>query len=220
MSSNRVQIIYNSRFHLLSILDEIGYSVESYENFSINEIDGRIKTQQLDMLLHEKLSEEPIDGAKKRKKVLVKYLCGDKAPIKNINSKTLESLVEETFVFENTLDKSDTLILIVDDDLNDSIREKLKYLYDHDGYFVVVHNISRLQFNILKHERVPKSWVASETEVDEVMKRYNLTSRKEFPEIGRFDPVALALCLRPNQICSIERKSPTAGTQMFYRVCV
>ena len=209
-SNNRVQTFYNSRIHLLDILSTIGYDIEQYEGFSVNEIDERMKTMQLDMELKKPTGE----------KAYVKYLCDNKTPIKLLNSRILDQIIEDLFINSATLEKTDTLILIIDGEPNDSMHDRFKYLYDHDGYFVVCHNIARLQFNIMKHEKVPKSEVATEEEVREVMIKYNMTSRTLFPEVGRFDPVSLALCLRPGQICKIHRPTPTAGTSMFYRVCV
>lgn len=211
MSNNRVQIIYNSRVNLLDILDELGYDITPYAGFSVNEIDERIKTMQLDM---------DLQHMENGNRVFVKYMCGDRAPIKNLTGKTLDSIIDDLFVLSDTLTKKDTLVLIIDDDLNDSMREKLKYMFDHDGYFVVAHNIARLQFNILKHQFVPPSSVAKEEEVNNMLIRYNLSSTKQLPEIGRFDPVALALCLRPGQVCKILRPTPTSVTTVFYRVCV
>ena len=40
------------------------------------------------------------------------------------------------------------------------------------------------------------------------------------PEISRFDPVALALLMRPKQICKIIRSSKTSITSDFYRICI
>ena len=209
-SNNRVQTFYNSRLNLLQILETNGYNIDNYAGFSVNEIDERMKTMQLDMELTKSTGE----------KAYVKYLCGNKTPTKMLNAKVLDQIIEDLFVNSDTLEKRDTLIIVIDGEPNDSMHDKLKYLYDHDGYFVVCHNIARLQFNILEHEKVPKSEVATDQDVTEVMQKFNMTTRKQFPEIGRFDPVALALCLRPNQICKIHRPTPTAGTSMFYRVCV
>jgi len=209
-SNNRVQTFYNSRIHLLDILFAIGYNVKQYEGFSVNEIDERMKTMQLDMELKKSNGEN----------AYVKYLCDSKTPTKMLNAKVLDQIIEDLFINTDTLEKKDTLILVIDGEPNDSLLDRFKYLYDHDGYFVVCHNIARLQFNILKHEKVPKSEVATEEEVRDIMAKYNITSRTLFPEIGRFDPVSLALCLRPGQICKIHRPTPTAGTSMFYRVCV
>ena len=209
-SNNRVQTIYNSRIHLLQILETLGYETENYSGFSVNEIDERMKTMQLDMEIRKPTGQV----------AYVKYLCGNKAPTKGLNAKVLDFIIDDLYTNSGTLSKRDTLILIIDGEPNDSMHERFKYLHDHDGYFVVCHNIARLQFNILQHEKVPKSEVATDEEVSEVMTRFNMTTRKQFPEIGRFDPVSLALCLRPGEICKIHRPTPTAGTSMFYRVCV
>ena len=209
-SNNRVQTIYNSRVNLLAILETLGYDVEPYSGFSVSEIDERMKTMQLDMELRRP------NGLS----VYVKYLCGNKAPTKGLNAKILDGIIEDLYLNSQTLDKKDTLLLIIDGEPNDSMLDRFRYLHDHDGYFVVCHNIARLQFNILNHEKVPRSEVATDDDVREIMTKYNMTSKQQFPEIGRFDPVALALCLRPGQICKIHRPTPTAGTAMFYRVCV
>ena len=209
-SNNRVQTFYNSRTNLLQILETIGYNINNYSGFSVNEIDERMKTMQLDMELRKPTGE----------KVYVKYLCGNKAPAKMLSVKVLDQIIEDLFINSDTLEKRDTLIIVIDGEPNDSMHDRFKYLYDHDGYFVVCHNILRTQFNILQHEKVPKSEVATDEEVAEIMRTFNMTNRNQFPEIGRFDPVSLALCLRPGQICKIHRPTPTAGTSMFYRVCV
>jgi DNA-directed RNA polymerase subunit H len=184
--------------------------VKQYQGFSVNEIDERIKTMQLDMEVKTSNGD----------KAYVKYLCDSEAPIKLLNAKTLDNIIEDLFINTDTLEKKDTLILVIDGEPNDSMLDRFKYLYDHDGYFVVCHNIARLQFNILNHEKVPKSEVATEEEVRDIMTKYNIVNKTLFPEIGRFDPVSLALCLRPGQVCKIHRPTPTAGTSMFYRVCV
>lgn len=209
-SNNRVQTIYNSRVNLLAILGELEYDTDNYSGFSVNEIDERMKTMQLDMELRKP------DGSA----AYIKYLCGNKAPTKGLSAKILDGIIEDLYTNSQTLDKKDTLILIIDGEPNDSMLDRFRYLHDHDGYFVVCHNIARLQFNILKHDKVPKSSVMTDDEVRDTMSKFNMTTRQQFPEIGRFDPVALALCLRPGQICKIERPTPTAGTSLFYRVCV
>ena len=50
--------------------------------------------------------------------------------------------------------------------------------------------------------------------------KYKMTNIMQLPEISRFDPQALAICLRPRQICKFERESATAIKYDYYRVCV
>jgi DNA-directed RNA polymerase subunit H (RpoH/RPB5) len=139
---------------------------------------------------------------------------------KQIRPQNLDNIIDDLFYVENVLTKDDTLIIIIEDEPNDTIISKLEYLYNHDGIFVVIHNIQRLQFNILEHELVPQMTILSDEETKDVVKQYNLTSVKQLPEIDRFDPVALALSMRPDQVGKIVRPSITALKTVMYRVCI
>ncbi len=205
--SSEATTIYNSRKTLIEVLSNLGYGVDEYNTFSMNEVEAMTRNTQLDMLL---------TGADKNK-VYVKYMLTSKA----IRLKSaVEEIIEELYDLEEVLTKKDTLIVIVNDEPNDTMVEKLKFWHDSRGIFIVIHNIKRLQVNILKHKLVPKHVVCSEEQTEEVKKKYNLTSVKQLPEISRFDPVALLICMRPGQICEIERKSVTSMTSDYYRVCV
>ena len=205
-SSNRVLSIYKSRKTILDLLDYQDYLVEDYTGFSINEIDAMCVNSQLDLLVNHKNNE---------KKVYVKYLISSK-----IRPKDLDDIIEDLMYVDNVLKKTDTIIIIADEEPNESISIKLKYLFDHDGIFVVIHNIARLQFNILEHSLNPQVVVLEENHMVGLMKKYNLKSLTQFPEINRFDPLALALCLRPGQVCEMQRGSSTALSYKYYRICV
>lgn len=209
MSSNfnRILSLYKSRNNILEILETLGYKISDYSGFSINEIDAMFVNQQLDMLLtHKSL---PV-------KTYVKYFLTSK----QIRPQNLDDIIEDLFVIENILTKTDTLVIIMEEEPNETLLTKLKYLYDHDGVFVVVHNIQRLQFNILKHKLVPQTSILFTEQVSELKVKYNLKELTQLPEISRFDPVALAIALRPGQVCKILRSSATALEYEYYRICV
>jgi DNA-directed RNA polymerase subunit H (RpoH/RPB5) len=188
--------------------------MDDYNSFSMNEVEAMTRNSQLDMLVE--YSPE-MDTAYKNTKIYVKYMLASKA----IRLKAmLEELVEELFDLEEILTKKDTLIVVVNDEPNDTMVERLKFLYDSRGVFVVIHNIKRLQRNILNHTMVPKHAILTETQTEDLKKQYNLTGVKQLPEISRFDPVALLICLRPGQVCKIERKSDTSIVSDYWRVCV
>ena len=63
----------------------------------------------------------------------------------------INDYIDDLIHLENVLEKKDVLIIITEDEPNDSITSRLKYLFDHDGILVVIHNINRLQYNILEH---------------------------------------------------------------------
>lgn len=206
-NSNRILSLYKSRTNILEISESLGYSILDYSGFSINEIDAMFVNQQLDMLFKH---------SKKATKMYVKYFL----TTKQIRPQNLDDIIEDLFVIDNVLTKDDTLVIIIEDEPNDTLITKLKYLYDHDGIFVVVHNIQRLQFNILKHKLVPPTTILDNDQVKELTVKYNLKSLTQLPEISRFDPVALAICMRPGQVCKIVRSSATALFYDYFRICV
>lgn len=205
--------LYNSRKTIIKLLSSLDYNVDDYKDFSINEIDAMSNNSQLDMLLCKKMI-----GVEKEKKVYVKYynIVGHKQITKNV----IDATIDDLFSIEKILTNDDTLIIIMDDEPNDSNIARMNYLYDHDGKFVVMHNIKRLQYDITEHSLVPKMTILTVDETELLMKEKNLTTLSQLPEISRFDPHALALCVRPQQVCKIERSSATALKCIYYRVCV
>ena len=205
--SNRILNIYKSRTNILDILFEQNYKVSDYEGFTINEIDAMYTNTQLDML---------INHDKNGRKIYIKYYL----TAKQIRPQNLEDIIEDLFTVENILTKEDTLVIIIEDEPNDTILTRLKYLYDHDGIFVIIHNIRRLQYNLLKHRLVPDCYLLDEKEREDLMKKFNIKQPMQLPEISRFDPQALVMCLRPGDICRFVRNSATAMTYDYYRICV
>lgn len=211
ISSNRILSIYNSRVNVLALLERGGFNVDEYNGFSINEIDAMTANSQLDMLLTNPTTNH---------KAYVKYYFTEKQSSRQIRPPMLAEIVDELYYVESVLEKPDTLIIIIDDEPNDSIKEKIRYLFDHDGIFVILHNMKRLQFNLLEHSLVPEVSVLSETERVALYTKYNIQHNTQLPEIDRFDPMALALGLRPRQVCKITRTSQTALENYYYRICV
>jgi len=206
-TSNKILSVYNSRNTLIEIIEYKGYNVEDYNLFSINEVDAMYKNNQLDMLL--------THSTTKHKSYIKYYLKA-----KQIKKQDLDDIIEDLYFIENALTKDDCLVIVTEDEPNDTIIAKVKYLYEHDGIFVVIHNIKRLQYNILNHTLVPKSNILTPEEVDGLKRKYNLVSLKQLPEVSRFDPHSLAICLRPGEVCKYDRKSITALTTEYYRICV
>ena len=206
-NSNRILRIYKSRKTVLELLEKHqGYDTSDYSEFSINEIDTMCNNNQLDMLVTNE----------KNTKTYIKYFLDSK----QIRPQNLDDIIEDLFMVENILTKNDTLVIITEDEPNETIVARMKYLYDKDGIFVVIHNISRLQFNILNHALVPSMRILNPEEQDEMMRKYNMKNISQFPEIGRFDPQALAMSMRPGQVGMFERDSITALKTEYYRVCV
>ena len=92
--SSETTTIYNSRKTLLEILSNLGYNMDDYNSFSMNEVEAMTRNSQLDMLVE--YSPE-MDTAYKNTKIYIKYMLASKA----IRLKAmLEELVEELFDLE------------------------------------------------------------------------------------------------------------------------
>ena len=205
---NHILQISKSRKNVLDILESsLNYNVEDYKNFNINEIDAMFNNEQLDMLIEHK---------ENKKKVYIKYFVSNKKMIPKIIDKYIDDLYE----LENVLENKDTLMIITQDEPNDTIIGHIKHLFMKKGIFVVIHTLRRLQFNITNQNLVPKMTILEEQEEKEVMDKYNLQNKMQLPEISRFDPQALALLMRPGNIGKIERNSVTALSYEYYRICV
>ena len=206
-TNSRILKLFKSRNTLIEQLNELGYDTSEHMDFSINEIDAMNNNTQLDFTLNH-INDE--------RKIYIKYYLTSK----QINRANLDNIIEDVYHIDNILTKNDTLVLIIEDEPNETTINKIKYLYNRDGIFVVIHNINRLQYNLLNHTLVPKCTILGNSEIDELKKKYNIMDTKQLPEISRFDPQALAKCMRPGQVCKFERESSTALFYDYYRICV
>jgi len=212
-SSVLISYIYNSRNIIIDLMRKQGYNVEDYANFSVSEVNSMKTNNQLDMLL-EKNKEDLI--TKRKNKIYIRYHLG-----KTIRPNShLQEMIDDLFNLEQVLTKDDTLFIIVKEEVNDTMMQELKHIWEKDGIFIVIENIKRLQFNILDHSLVPDHRLIGAAETAEVMNKYNIMNVEQFPEISRFDPVARVICLRPGQVCHIVRPSKTSIQSDYYRICV
>lgn len=210
--SSLISSVYKARTTILALMDKQGYNIDDYSNFSINEVNSMKQNNQLDMLL-EKKEENP--STKRKNKIYIRFYL-----TKMIRPANIQEMIDDLFNLEEILTKEDTLFIITKDEMNETIISELKHIWEKDGIFIVIENIKRLQYNILNHSLVPEHTIISDKEVDEVMKKYNIKDKIEFPDISRFDPVARVIGLRPGNVCKIIRPSKTAITTEYYRVCI
>jgi len=214
-SSNLISQIYKSRKTVLELMDKQGYDTNCYSNFSVNEINSLKQNNQLDMLLEAKPPTEEKPLVTIKNKVYISYYLN-----KTIRPANIQEMIDDLFVLTETLNKNDTLFVIIKQNVNETLMNELKHIWERDGIFIVVESIKCLQFNVLQHHLVPEHIVMKPEEIDTVMKKYNIVDLEQFPSISRFDPVARAICLRPGQLCHIIRPSKTSITADYYRLCV
>ena len=220
--SKLITQLYKSRNILLQQLALQGYEIDDFTGCSIQEINILSDKNQMDMLIHKANGE----------KIYVKYYYNDG---KQMTTKNLDSFVAEIFdqdqgrseeeddtkTNQPFLTKNDTLLIVSSQELNDSLTRQLKERWEMNGYYVVIVNLARLQYNLLNHELVPHHTVVrAKKDIDEIKHKFSITDNGLFPTISRFDPVAVAIGLRPGELVSIIRPSKTAITTMYYRICI
>ena len=164
-------------------------------------------------MLLEKTAEDP--NTKRKNKIYIRYYL-----VKTLRPQNIQEMIDDLFNLEEILTKDDTLMVITKDDLNETLTNLLKHIWEQDGILIVVQSIKRLQFNILDHVLVPPHRVLSNDEVNVVKTKYNIMEDTQFPDISRFDPVAQIIGIRPGQVCEIIRPSKTAIEGKYYRICI
>jgi len=201
------------------------YEITDYEGFSINEVNTMVTNNQLDMMLEKKAKtqsqsqnedEEGQNASQVPKtKIYIRYFL-----TKTLRPANLQEMIDDLFNVEEILTKADTLFIVVKEDINETLTNALRHIWESEGIFIVLQTLTRLQFNILDHVLVPSHRVISEDEKILVKKRFNIMNDGQFPELPRFDPVAQVIGIRPGQVCEIIRPSKTAISSMYYRICV
>ena len=217
-TSSLISQIYKSRSVILELMKAQNYNISEYDGFSVNEINTMKTNNQLDLILSKNPYEEEEDNVIKKedyeKKIYIKYYLG-----KSLRPNNLQEMIDDLFYVEEILTKNDTLLVVVKDEVNETLLNTLKHIWESDKIFIILIPLQRLQFNILEHILVPPHRILNDAEKIKIKKRYNIINDELFPELSRFDPVAKAIGIRPGEVCEITRPSKTAISSFYYRIC-
>ena len=220
-TSSLISQIYKSRDVILELMKAQNYNVSEYNGFSVNEINTMKTNNQLDLILsknqYEGEEQEEDNVIKKEdyeKKIYIKYYLG-----KSLRPNNLQEMIDDLFYIEEILTKNDTLLVVVKDEVNETLLNTLKHIWESEKIFIILIPLQRLQFNILEHILVPPHRILNEAEKIKIKNRYNIINDELFPELSRFDPVAKAIGIRPGEVCEITRPSKTAISSFYYRIC-
>lgn len=222
----KYKYIYDSRKHLLEMLEDRGYDVEHLKNYTsddikeilLNHITGKFialpDIGPLDIMI-EKNQDKP-----NAEKIYVKYRLDPK--FKGTASLTTQI----TEIYEKYLTPKDTLIILnvqrvsMKIGVKDKVDEEfVNDLFIRKGYFVQVFGLENFLINVSNHQFVPKHIVLSKQEAQDVLTKYNCTN-KNIPTIKRDDAQAKYIGLRPRQICKIIVENVSSGVTEKFRVCV
>ena len=172
-SSGLISLIYKSRKIILDLMRSQNYSIDEYANFSINEINSMYQTKQLDMLL-----EKNQDNNTRNTKIYIRYYLA-----KTLRPQNIQEIIDDLFNLEEILTKNDTLMIIIKDDMNETMTNLLKHIWEHDGILIIIQSIKRLQYNILEHVLVPPHRILSSEEVIKVKNKYNIMEKDNRKQI-------------------------------------
>jgi len=222
----RYKYVFDSRKHLLEMLEDRGYEVNHLKNYTtedikeimVNHITGKFTTLldvgPLDIFL------EKNSGTPNAEKIYVKYRLDSK--FKGTTSLTTQ--INE--IYEKLLTTKDTLIILNVQrvSMKIGVKDKVDEEYVNDlfirkNYFVQVFGLENFLINVSRHQFVPKHTILSKQETIDVLSKYNCTN-KNIPTIKRDDAQAKYIGLRLKQICKIDVENVSSGTTEKYRFCV
>jgi DNA-directed RNA polymerase subunit H len=217
-TSSLISQIYQSRLVLLALMKAQNYNISEYEGFSVNEVNTMKTNNQLDMILEKEkgkgTTEESESEDSSKSKIYIRYYLA-----KALRPNNLQEMIDDLFNVEEILKKSDTLLIVVKEEINETLLNAVKHIWETDQIFIILQPLKRIQFNILDHVLVPIHRVLSAEEKIMIKKKYNIINDNQFPDISRFDPVAQAIGIRPGEVCEIIRPSKTAISSLYYRIC-
>lgn len=220
-------MVYNSRVHILEMLEDRGYDITQYKNYTNDEMKMML-IEHVNSKMGEKSEIGPLDiivskkiAGDKTEKVLVKYKLDEKF-------KKTESLIKQvSAIYESELiSKGDTLIIlnIARVILKPGVKDKpdedfSRQMYVSKGYFVQLFGLENFLFNVSRHELVPKHTIMTKPEVEEMMHKYNILNIHNLPTIKMEDAQAKYIGLRPRQVCQIDKTNVASGNAIVYRYC-
>lgn len=213
MSLNYWNDIIVSRKNLLEQLKRQGYDTLNEEIVGADELRAKIEKGGLNFMVQ---TEEDVVPARK---VYVHYFAQDEP----LRTRALIALFDMYYNPEIGLDPAtDTLILMADksSNINPTVYKCLADMWEVNRVNIVPMSMDRLKFQILDHELVPPHRVMRDDEVKKVMEKFKIQRLSEFPKISRFDPVARAIGVRPDEVVEIMRPSKITLVEPYYRVCV
>ena len=201
-----IEKLYKSRNTIIEMMEDRGYDMSNFKNYSINEIELMYSN-------HPKSNKDisPLDI--KKENIYIKYILTPKIRVSNIIN--LLNSIKDNFK------ENDTIILILNDKISseNSIEEYFSTLYETNKLFIQYFDIDSITFNVSRHEYVPKHTIISETEKNNLVKTLLITDITKLPKIKKTDPISKYYGIKKGEIFKIERPSETSGIYNYYRLC-
>jgi len=104
---------------------------------------------------------------------------------------------------------------------SESILEIVRtHINNPKNFLLQIFDIRRLQFDITTHRKVPPHRILTQSEIEKLMRKMNITdSKTQLPWIDSQDAMAKWIGARTGDIIEIIRFSESAGATTYYRYC-
>ena len=200
-------------------MDEINQSYNAFKtilelcedrNYIVPNDYGDINFETFKYLYNNKKNDIYCDKHKNlEKKIYIKFINSNKIKPNNIRE----------FITNITTDylsnDEDELIIILKTKPNNSI---LKIEKEKDYKHSEILWLGTLQFNITKHNLVPKHSEVNKEELEKLLNTYNIPNIYHLPLISKDDVIVKYYNFKPGTVLKIERISQTSAIHRFYRI--
>lgn len=142
---------------------------------------------------------------------------------KNILEEIKENLPNVMNFIEKYNNKMNIILIFNNDTISTpNIQQLNKFdkLLQKKGGTLQYFHIKHLLFNPTRHILVPKHTKLTNDEVTDLMEKYMIKGKLQFPFILHNDPIAKWLGLKQGDIVKIDRHNENSGLSYYYRVCI
>ena len=198
--------IYYARRTVLHQLQVLGFEVEALLQVTPLSISIMVDSNSLNFVLIHPETKRRVGVC------FLLWMPGDTSLFK-VEQK-LPDLITEIYRVRAELreESQDTLKVITNAGITNAVFTMLYEEWNQHRRHVLVQDLATLKYNVLENRLVPKhtpGWPSPEG-----------IRVEDLGQISQYDPVALAICLHPDEICKIDRPSMTAIESTFYRRCI
>lgn len=175
--------------------------------------DRNINTEYLDKFTEEEIirlyEETQIFDFKVNDNLKVIYYMNNKIKIGDIRN-----------YIHNENDKGKSIIFISKEKLTTNNYKSFNE-FKQDNINISFFHLKELLINIYHHNLVPVHIpITDKEEINQIMKKYSLKSKYQFPIILNTDPICKYLDIKSDTLVKIIRPSKTSGEYILYRYCI
>tara|TARA_B100000575_G_scaffold292631_1_gene301573 strand:+ start:3498 stop:4118 length:621 start_codon:yes stop_codon:yes gene_type:complete len=204
---DEITFIYNAWRTCLEMAEDRKYIInDSYKQLSINDFRYLLlnKDHSIDIICDENVADPS-------KILYIKFILGSR-----IKPSSIKEVFEE-IQSKISKDKHLELTIILKTEPNNSI---LKLQRDKSFGDIQIMWCKKLQFNITKHELVPKHTKLSDQESKEIFERYSIKNPYQLPLLLKDDVVSKYYNFKPGNIIKIENTNTSQNSKYLFYRCV